>query len=150
MSVYGPRTKPWRLAVEDALGLEVGERCPARRGTRPGRGLGPRVALEKLADDLIELAAVDQVAAPQVPDEPFASAEFGGHHGSVVSFVEPCEGLPQRWGDGPGRRAAARRGPSAVGGGALNRHTRSRKSKSQFAGVKPTANGFPLRHKSVW
>ena len=77
-----PEDQPLRLAVEDALGLERGERALRDEVLGQGRGLGPRVLLEELADELVELAAVDQAAPPEVPDEPFALAEFAGHHGA--------------------------------------------------------------------
>jgi hypothetical protein len=38
------------------------------------------MAVEEFADDLVKLPPVDQIAAAQVPDKPFASAEVRGYH----------------------------------------------------------------------
>ena len=48
------------MPLRIALGLERGERALLDEVLGQGRGLGPRVPLEELADDLVELAAVDQ------------------------------------------------------------------------------------------
>jgi hypothetical protein len=39
--------------------------------------------LQKLADDLIQPASFDEVAAAKVPNEPFTCAKLGGHHGTA-------------------------------------------------------------------
>src|SRR5439155_17386212 len=92
-----------------ALGLEGGQGALIDEVLGEGRGLGPRVPLEELADDRVELAAVDQPAAAEVPDEPFARAEVTGHHERRPSGV-----FRASRGAGPvrrGRRANGGRGP---------------------------------------
>src|SRR5262249_36776679 len=42
---------------------------------------GSRVFLQEFADDLIQLSAIEQIAATQIPNEPLASAQFRGYHG---------------------------------------------------------------------
>ncbi len=75
-----PEDEALGLALQQALGLELGENALADEELGQGGRLGAGVLGEELADDLIELAAVDEVAAAQVPDEPFASPEVRSHH----------------------------------------------------------------------
>ena len=79
-STYGPRTSPWLLPLRmrsawNAVSVPWSTRYSARAGAS-ARGL----PLEELADDLVELAAVDEAAAPEVPHEPLARAEVTRHH----------------------------------------------------------------------
>src|SRR5262249_40612085 len=75
-----PQDEALRLALEQPLGLE---RCQnSLRDEVLGKGgrLGAGVLRQKLTDDLIQLAPVDQVAAAQVPDEPFTGSEVSRQH----------------------------------------------------------------------
>ena len=103
---------------DEALGLALRMRSawngvrmpwPTRYSARAG-GSARGLPLEELADDLVELAAVDQAAAAKVPDEPFAGAQVGSYHGNR-SFgcgiggrpaARPCgtgTGDPSNWGE---------------------------------------------------
>ena len=64
-----------RLAFEDALGLIGAKNFVGDEIFRELRRFGAGRFLEKLADDLVELAPVDQAAAAQIPDKPFARPE---------------------------------------------------------------------------
>ena len=96
-----PEHEPLALAVEHALGLELGQRALVDEELGQGRRLGTRVPLEELADDLVELAAVDQAAAAEVPDEPFARAEVVGHHGEVILRNSERRSVTERSRDRP-------------------------------------------------
>ena len=81
-STYGPSTRPWVLPLRmrsawKAVSVPWSTRYSARAGAS-ARGL----RLEELADDLVELAAVDQAAAAQVVNEGFAGSQIGVRHGS--------------------------------------------------------------------
>ena len=76
--------QPISPGIEQALGLEVGQDVLADEVLGQLRRLRAGVAGEELADHLIELAAVQEVAAAQVPDEPFASAEVGRQHNVCI------------------------------------------------------------------
>ena len=52
---------------------------PHKKFREVGR-LGAHVLLQELADDLVEPAAIDEVAAPKIPNEPFTSAQFSSDH----------------------------------------------------------------------
>ena len=75
-----PQHETLGLAVENAFGLETGEGALVDQVFREGGRFGARVALEEFADDGIELSAIDQSAAAEVPNEPFTCAEIAGHH----------------------------------------------------------------------
>src|SRR5262249_32783936 len=72
------------LSLQYSLGLKRAQDFLSDEELSQGRRLGSRGSRHEFADHLVELSAVDQSAAPQVPDEPFAGAEFGSHHGSTV------------------------------------------------------------------
>ena len=70
-----PEDKALRLALQNSFGLEGAENVLAHQVFGEGGRFGPWVnSCRILADDLVELAAVDQTAAAKVPDEPFACA----------------------------------------------------------------------------
>ena len=75
-----PEDQALRLALQDAIGLELRDDLLANQIFRQLRRFGARMLLEEFAHDLVELAAVDQVAASKVPDEPFTSPEISGRH----------------------------------------------------------------------
>src|SRR5205085_8717677 len=62
---------------------EPGQELPPDEVLGQGRRLGPRVLVEVLGQEPVEVSAVDQVAPAQVPDEPFARAQFSALHGSA-------------------------------------------------------------------
>ena len=80
MRVNGPRTKPWVLPWRRRSAWKSVRMPCADEELGQGGRFGAGVLAEELADDLIELAAVDEVAAAQVPDEPFAGPEVRSHH----------------------------------------------------------------------
>src|SRR5262245_38889960 len=59
------------LALKQAVGLELGQDALTDKKLGQGRRLGSGMFIEEFSDDLIELSAIDQVAASQVPDKPF-------------------------------------------------------------------------------
>ena len=92
-----PEDEALGLALEQAFGLEVGQDALADEVLGQGGRLGAGVLVEELADDLVELAAVDQVAAAQVPDEPFAGPEVGRQHGGgVLQVTRPIHSVRER------------------------------------------------------
>ena len=70
--------------MEEALGLEVGEHVLGDQELGELGRLGAGVLGQEFADDLIELSAVDPVAAAQIPDEPFTGSKFSRHHDSSI------------------------------------------------------------------
>ena len=79
-----PEDEALGLALQQPLGLELGQDALADQELGQGRRLRAGVLAEELADDLVELAAVDEVAAAQVPDEPFAGPKVGRQHVSSI------------------------------------------------------------------
>ena len=79
-----PQDEALRLALQEALGLELAENAFLHEELRQRRRFGAGVGLQELADHLVEASAVDEVTAAQIPDEPFAGAEFGGHHDDSI------------------------------------------------------------------
>ena len=73
-----------RLALQQAFGLEAGQDILGDEEFGQGGRFGTRVFLQEFADDLIEPAAVDQVAAAQIPDKPFAGAKFSRNHCCIL------------------------------------------------------------------
>ena len=63
---------------QDCASKEKGGVFNVTKGLQQKFGAG-RV-LQEFTNDLVELAAVDQVTAAQIPDEPFASAQFSCYH----------------------------------------------------------------------
>ena len=82
------------FALENAIGLELGQDGLADQVFRQLRRFGPRMLLEELAHDLIELAPVDQIAAPEVPDEPFAGPKVSGRHVNGILLNKNRSGCP--------------------------------------------------------
>jgi hypothetical protein len=75
-----PEHEALRFTLQQPLGLELRQDALADQVGGQRRRLGPGVLAEELADHLVELAAVDQVATAQVPDEPFTRSEFSADH----------------------------------------------------------------------
>src|SRR5262249_24245623 len=90
----GSEDKALGLPLEEAFGLELSEN-PLRDKER-GESVRLRawVLGEKFANDPVEFAAIDQIAASQVPDEPFAGAEVRSRH---VRCTLPATGQMRAW-----------------------------------------------------
>src|SRR5262249_40157677 len=69
-----------RLALQQPIGLEASENGSIDEEIGEGGRLGVGVLVQVLADDLVQLAAIQQVAAAQVPDKPFTGSEVGRRH----------------------------------------------------------------------
>jgi len=79
-----PQHETLRLALQQALRLELRQNLLSDEVLRQGRRLRAGILVEEFADDLIELAAIDQVASAQIPDEPFAGSEVRCQHSGGV------------------------------------------------------------------
>ena len=149
-STYGPRTSPWVLPLRMRSAWNGGERALLDQVLGQGRGLGPRVPLEELADDRVELAAVDQPAAAEVPDEPLARAEVGTYHdrsfGCGVGGGPPAFRPGRRMGDQPAGRTSGLCGGPARG---LGRPQRCETLKRVSGPVKAPAPDFRIGANSL-
>ena len=76
-----------RLALQKAVGLKLAQDGLGDQELSERLRLGTRVGLQELTNDLIELAAVDEIAPTQIPNEPFASSKFGGNHDDSILCV---------------------------------------------------------------
>jgi hypothetical protein len=83
-----PQDEPLRLALKQTFGLKVGQNVLADEILCQSRRLRSRILIEKLSDDLIELPAINQIAAAQIPDEPFAGSKIRCQHGGGVLCCE--------------------------------------------------------------
>src|SRR5262249_5426035 len=70
----GSQNKVLSFVLKESIGLELAKDALTDQVLGQGRGFGARLLLEKLAHDLVQLPAVDEVAALQVPDEPFTGS----------------------------------------------------------------------------
>ena len=66
------------------MSLEVRKDALADQVFRQGRRLRAGMLAEKLADHLVELTAVEEIAAAQVPHKPFTSSKVGRHHNEIL------------------------------------------------------------------
>ena len=81
-----PQDKALGLALEQTVRLKLGQDSLGHQVLRQGGRLGLGVLLEELSHHPIQSASVDQVAAAQIPDKPFAGAKFGRSHGATSSL----------------------------------------------------------------
>jgi len=81
-----PEDKALGLPLQQAFRLEFGQELVLDEVFRKRRRLGVGVLAEEFAHDLVELSALDEVTASQVPDEPFTGSQFSANH-AAASFV---------------------------------------------------------------
>src|SRR5216683_3750720 len=72
------------FALQQSFGLELAQDALIDEKLGQGRRLGGRLLSQKLIDQLVQMAAIYEVAAPQIPNKPFTSSQFGDRHKSEI------------------------------------------------------------------